>query len=117
MSDLVVTLPLSFGLYRWIQEGDPAGEESSGEEWGWYVGGARPACEAGDRLYVVHAGKLRGFAPVIRVATLRPGSHCIVRGGYAVAVTIPERIPGFRGWRRRWWDREAEQPFPEWRTP
>jgi hypothetical protein len=39
----------------------------------------------------------------------------LVRHG-AVAVTIPERIHGFRGYRQRWWPREAEQPFPDWRT-
>lgn len=36
MSDLAVTLPLSFGLDRWIAEGDPAGSPWSGEEWGWW---------------------------------------------------------------------------------
>lgn len=42
---------------------------------------------------------------------------CICRRGDAVAVTVDEPIPGFRGWRRRWWDRAIEKPFPEWRTP
>ena len=31
--DVVVTVPLSFGLDTWIAEGDAAGEEWSGEEW------------------------------------------------------------------------------------
>lgn len=40
----------------------------------------------------------------------------LVRRAGAVAVTIPEPITGFRGWRYRWWPREAEVPFPDWRT-
>jgi hypothetical protein len=38
----------------------------------------------------------------------------LVRKGGAVAVTIPEQIRGFRGWRVRWWDRTDEQPFSAW---
>ncbi len=40
-----------------------------------------------------------------------------------VVVTVPKKfgleepIKGFRGFRYRWWKREDEQPFPEWRTP
>ena len=59
---------------------------------------------------MVAHGKLRGYAPLTR---LRPGA--LIWAGNAVAVTIDESIPGFRGWRYRWWDREAERPFPEWR--
>ncbi len=40
----------------------------------------------------------------------------ICRRGGAVAVTIAEPTPGFRGWRERWWGREAEQPFQDWQT-
>lgn len=40
----------------------------------------------------------------------------IVRKGGAVACTIDEPIPGFRGLRKRWWDRAIERPFPEWKT-
>lgn len=39
------------------------------------------------------------------------------RAHRAEAVTIAVPAPGFRGWRYRWWRREHEVPFPEWRTP
>ena len=35
----------------------------------------------------------------------------------AVACTIPQAILGFRGLRLRWWKREDEQPFLEWKKP
>lgn len=116
MSDVVVTLPKSFGLQNWIDEGDPAGEPWSGEEWHWYMGGYPPAhLRAGDRVYVTHKGKLIGYAPLVRVERTELG-YALVRHGDAVAVTITEQIPGFRGPRNRWWAREDERPFPEWAT-
>ena len=33
MTDVVVTVPLSFGLDTWIAEGDAAGEPWSGKDW------------------------------------------------------------------------------------
>ena len=116
MADLVVTLPLSFGLGRWIAEGDQAGEPWSGEEWGFSLGGARPDIAPGERVYVVHNLLLRGYAPLTRLVR-DEGRWVLCRGGDAVAVTIDEQIVGFRGWRRRWWDRSAERPFPDWRKP
>ncbi len=129
MSDLVVTCPKTF-WHLWIAEGDPAGTPWSGVEWGWYLGGRRPDIAPGDRLYVVAWGKVRGFAPVTGLQAFdfdgqrwvdahqarRVEQWCICRRGDAVAVTIPEHIPGFRGWRRRWWPREHECPFPDWQT-
>lgn len=116
MADLVVTCPKGFFL-DWIAEGDAAGEPYTGEEWGWFLGGQRPDIAAGDRLYVVAWGKLRGFAPVTRPVVRTETGWCICRRGDAVALTIDEPIQGFRGWRRRWWGREIEKPFPAWRTP
>lgn len=108
--DLVGTCPKDF-WGEWIAEGDAAGDPETGREYGWWTGHSlirniRP----GDRFYVVAHGRLRGFAPVIRV-----DQGCIVRSGNAVAVTIDETIPGFRGLRERWWPRDDEQPFPNWR--
>lgn len=143
--DVVVTVPKNFrccgkvGLAAWIAEGDAAGEKWSGEEWHFYLGGYPPKIKPGERVYVVYNGKLRGYAPLVRVeenmgpqehseaaknfgvptATLRPKQprgYALVRHGGAVAVTIDEHIPGFRGFRYRWWSLEAERPFPEWRT-
>lgn len=41
---------------------------------------------------------------------------CICRQGNAVAITIDQVIPGFRGCRRRWWDRDLELPFGDWKV-
>ena len=111
MSDVVVTIPQTL-WYSWLIEGDLPGEpwDGSSEYHYWYSGG-RPRIEPGERVYCVAWNRLRGYAPLIRVE-----SHSLVRGGGAVAVTIPTAIPGFRGWRYRWWYRADEMPFPDWQT-
>lgn len=115
MPDLVVTVPKRLWL-DWIAEGDAAGEPETGTEWGFFLGSwQQPPIREGERLYIVSHGRLRGFAPVTRVARI-DGRWAIGRKGGAVAVTIPEEIPGFRGFRKRWWAREDEAPFPEWKT-
>ena len=118
MVDLVGTCPKDFWR-EWIAEGDAAGEAESGEEWGWYtrsplVQRIRP----GERFYVVAHGRLRGYAPVTRVEW-DPLRRCgvVCRRGGAVACTLDLAVPGFRGLRARWWPREAEIPFPDWRQP
>jgi hypothetical protein len=116
MSDVVVTVPRSFGLDTWIAEGDAAGEPWSGEEWHFYLGGPVPEMQPGDRVYVVYNNAVRGYAPLVRIERDRHG-YALVRHGGAVAVTIPEPVRGFRGFRYRWWDRGIEQPFPDWRNP
>lgn len=138
MVDLVVTCPKGFWK-EWIAEGDAAGEPLTGTEWGWYMGGARPPIGPGDRLYIAAWGRLRGWAPVTRLTALSfDKAHggdggligdyvdaslvkhslrwCICREGGAHAVTIAEPIPGFRGYRKVWWRREAEVPFLYWKT-
>lgn len=133
MVDLVVTCPKWFWL-EWIAEGDPAGvAQWSGTEWGWYMSGRRPPIEPGDRLYIVAWGRLRGWAPVTRLTVhvwggdtgyvdaagcpdVTRSDWAICRHGGANAVTIPEPIPGFQSWRKRWWDRSAEVEFREWQT-
>ncbi|HEV2365199.1 MAG TPA: hypothetical protein VGS12_13490 [Caulobacteraceae bacterium] len=128
MVDLVVTCPKGFWA-DWIAEGDAAGGPESGEEWAWYGSGLIPPIGwPGDRLYVVAHDRLRGYAPVTRLelGPLKPRnrpngrdgrSWMICRRGGAVAVTLSEPVRGFQGWRHRWWPREAELPFPDWRTP
>lgn len=113
MSDLVVTVPKGIWL-DWVYEGDAAGEPATGEEWGFFLGGGRPDAAPGDRLYVVAHGLLRGFAPITRVMRTDRG-WAICRNHGAEAVTIDEPIPGFRGWRKRWWERGLERPFPRWK--
>ncbi len=114
--DVVVTVPKSFGLDRWVAEGDAAGDPPTGEEWGFYLGGSVPSILPGERVYVVYNGRLRGYAPLIRVQ--RTDRGCVlVRGGGAVSCTIDRPIVGFRGFRYRDWEHEDERPFPGWRTP
>jgi len=115
--DLVGTCPKDF-YTAWIAEGDAAGDPETGENWHWFTRDRKaPSIQPGDRFYVVAHGKLRGWAPVIRVDAFRDGSWGIVRRGGAVASTIPQPIPGFRGLRVRWWKREEETPFADWRIP
>ena len=116
--NLVVTVPKWFWP-EWIAEGDAVGEAYTGEEWGFFMGGNRPPIGHGDRLYIVAHGKLRGYAPVTRLA---PPEECggkwgICRRGGAVAVTIDRPIQGFQGFRKVWWEPKDEKPFPDWKTP
>jgi hypothetical protein len=112
--DVCVTLPISFGLEAWIAEGDPAGIPWSGEEWHFYLWGTPPHIAPGERVYIVFRGALRGYAPLVRIDRFEGQRYGLVRHGGAVAVSIPEYIPGFRGFRYRWWEYDQERPFPEW---
>ena len=130
MSDLVGTCPKDF-WWEWIAEGDAAGDPETGEEWGWHTSHpSAPLGKPGDRFYVVAHGCLRGYAHITRVENNGRGGYVICRKGGAVAITlpanppmdaragvvVPEPIQGFRGLRQRWWPREDEVPFPDWKT-
>lgn len=115
--DLVVTVPQSFGLKNWIAEGDLPGQEWSGEEWHFYLAGPVPDINPGERVYVVYKGKLRGYAPLVRIERYGPNSYALVRHNDAQAVTIDEPIKGFRGFRYRFWEYSQEKPFPGWSQP
>ena len=65
--DILVTIPQWFGLDTWIAEGDPAGAPWSGAVWDFYLGGPIPDMQPGDRVYVTYKGKLRGYAPLVRI--------------------------------------------------
>jgi len=111
MVDLVGTCPKYF-WEEWIAEGDAAGEPESGEEWSWFTSHSyKSLIMPGDRFYIVAHGKLRGYSLVTKIS-----NGAIVRKGGAVACTNGELIPGFRGLRKRWWDRAIERPFPDWKT-
>ena len=117
MSDVVVTVPKS-QWEHWIAEGDLPGEEAMYQSHFWIS--TMPAIKPGERVYIVAHGKLRGYAPLVTQeygCRLRPDRYCLIREGGAVAVTIPDPVRGFQGWRYRWWKREDEVAFPEWRTP
>ncbi|MBP6821528.1 MAG: hypothetical protein KA368_08295 [Acidobacteria bacterium] len=120
--DVVVTVPKNFefagkrGIAAWVAEGQLPGEPDGGEDWHFYMGGNPPNIKPGDRVYVVCEGKLRGYAPLVRVEQYG-GSYALVRRGNAVAVTIDAPVRGFQGFRYRWWEREDEKPFPDWQEP
>lgn len=117
MSDLVVTVPRN--IWRdWLAEGDLPGDAKPGafEAYDFTCGSAshpRPPIAPGERVYVVAHGMVRGYSPLVEVASVE-GRWSLVRRGGAVACTIPDSVRGFRGWRERWWDRTVEKPFPEW---
>jgi hypothetical protein len=114
-NDYVVTVPKN--RWRdWLDEGDLPGDASTGQVWGFFLGGNPPRnVEPGDRLYIVAHGRLRGWSPIISVEPTDRGFAFCRRAG-AVACTIDEPIKGFRGYRKRWWKREDEKPFPDWKT-
>lgn len=119
MSDVVVTVPKCYWK-EWLDEGGLPGEPDDGREWIFTVP-TQPKMQPGERVYVVAHGRLRGYAPLLGfddwgLYASRVGCG-LVRGGGAVAVTIPEKIKGFRGYRYRWWKREDEVPFLDWKTP
>lgn len=116
MPDVVVTVPQSFGLDTWIDEGDPAGVPWSGNIWHFYLGDSCPDIKPGERVYVIFNGALRGYAPLIHVEKCG-WRWALVRHGDAVAVSIPQYTQGFRGFRYRWWERDIEQAFPNWQDP
>lgn len=126
MADVVVTVPQDFvhedcpglvGLKAWLGEGDAPGEPWTGKYWAFPVGNRRPDIGPGERVYVVCQGRLRGYAPLVR---LDHGPHprtgklvySLVRAGGAVATTLPSGVLGFRGWRYRWWGRAMEVETP-----
>ncbi|HWQ10116.1 MAG TPA: DUF1489 family protein [Holophaga sp.] len=119
MADIVVTVPK--GLWsEWLEEGDLAGQPWSEEaEYHFWIRPDRlPMIAAGERVYIVAHGRLRGFAPLVRIerdCILARTRACLVRRNDAVAVTIPGDVTGFQGWRYRWWNRATEVPFPEWK--
>lgn len=126
MSDVVVTVPKAV-WWDWLEEGELPDEPlNDGSEYHFFLGGGIPNIEPGERVYIVAHGMVRGYAPLVRIDTRRthgrelwwwPGALCgLVRHGGAVAMTIPEAVRGFRGFRERWWERDIETPFPDYQT-
>lgn len=139
MSDIVVTVPKNFtygyggkrGLAAWLSEGDAPGEVWDGEFYSFSTWGFQPRIKAGERVYICCQTMIVGYAPLVamflddecvesggddfgNVSLFRPGKQArleLVRGGGAVAVTIPQQVIGFRGWRYRWWDYAVETPL------
>jgi hypothetical protein len=128
VSDVVVTVPKRLWS-AWLEEGDLPRADGPTEWLGKYEYGftfapgvPRPKCFREDRVYVVAHGLLRGYAPLWYIDDIgerfggRAGSFALVRRGGAVACTISEPVRGFQSWRYRWWEREVEVSFPNWKT-
>ena len=114
MADVVVTVPKRL-WEEWLAEGDLPGEQWSGDYSDFWVGGVPVKLCVGERVYVVCNQKLRGYSPLY--CLYKEGKRCaLVRRGGAVACTVDEEIKGFRGFRYRWWDRNDEKSFEDWRT-
>ena len=125
--DVVVTVPKD-GWQDWLAEGHRANEPSLYvcPDYHWFGRGAVPPIVAGERVYIVAHGRLRGYALLIRLEQAKRGwqpewwwpgcTWALVRRDRAVPVTIDETIRGFPGWRVRWWPRTQEHYFPEWQT-
>lgn len=128
MADIVVCVPK--GVWQdWLEEGNLPGEpwDPDEDDYHWFSRGPVPHIDPGERVYVVAHGRLRGYAPLVRIDhraqwATPPGwwwdgaTFGLVRRGGAVACTIPESIRGFPGWRYRWWPYTSEHPFPAWQT-
>lgn len=112
--DVVVTIPAR-QFQAWKDEGDLPGEPWSGNI-SWFKLGQRPKrTKLGDRVYIVCRNHLIGYAPLTDVRE-HNGCFYLIREGNAVAVTIDQEIKGFQGFRYRWWDRDKERPFPDWKN-
>jgi len=118
MSDIVVTVPREQWA-AWLAEGDLAGAKAPYKRVAWPFrlrGCERPPVFEGERVYILSHWRIRGYA----IASCGPAQHggywYVWRHPWARAVTIDETIRGFTGWRRVWWQRAAETPFPEWQT-
>lgn len=130
--DVVVTVPARIWP-DWLAEGGLPGDPDDGIEYFFWIGNRKPNIDPGQRVYVVALGKLRGYAPLVRIHfDAGSGRYALVRAGGAVAVTLgcraycgcahggpkhPARIRGFRGFRYRWWPLADEMPFEKWREP
>jgi hypothetical protein len=137
--DVVVTIPKDL-WGEWLNEGDlaeegrfspsPPVEWEGRNEYGLLVGHVPSNLRVGDRVYIVALGLVRGYSPLHsiesypacrRFGALRPTQNALVRRGDAVAMTVkgPDgllKVKGFQGCRYRWWDRDDEIGFPDWRT-
>jgi len=130
--DIVLTIPKD-KWRAWLDEGACAGDEPQAGEAKrtWHMltrqKPRKDAIPGVSRVYIWAAGRLRGYSILKRILTPEevtaegydwPGAWGYERGPEAFAVTINEDEPtiGFQGARYRWWGREEEHPFPDWKT-
>lgn len=89
MADVVVTVPKDRWA-TWLAEGDLPGQAAEYESH-FMLGGPLPAIQRGERVWIVAYGRVRGFAPLVRVersCSLDPSRGCLLRAGGAEARTV-----------------------------
>lgn len=114
MTDIVVTVPRDKWA-DWLKqhgEGDQRGRRRNFHIYDKEQG--RPPASEGDDIYVVAHGRLRCLLMIERIVPLMGG--WLVTASMVRPVTLAGYVPGFKGWRRRWWDTQHELPFDAWRT-
>src|SRR4051812_17248845 len=92
-ADLVVCLPQVL-FHDWYDDGGTP-EWPNTEEYEWWVSRwpTRPLEPKSSRIYVVSAGRLRGYALYERAEPLPGGGWALIRrGDTAEAITVPESI-------------------------
>lgn len=76
---------------------------------GFYISKKPP--EPTDRVYIAAEGKLQGWFWVDTIITMvaSPPCYCVMAHQTFHPVTIADPVPGFAGWRHRWWETSAEK--------
>jgi transcriptional regulator with XRE-family HTH domain len=119
VADLVVVVAYNHWA-AWLKEGDPAvvppdKPVKTKRRHALYLGTHEPVITPGERVYIVSHGRLRGYAPLIAIEKKGPAYYAI-RGGGAVAVTLPRSLYLTHPIERTW-SLAEEIPFPQWREP
>lgn len=114
MTDIVITIPReTWG--DWLAHHGPGLQRGKLRTFHIYDHArGRPPSSAGDMLYVAAHGRLRCVFLIEQVHPLRGG--WFIWATMTRSVTLKDHVPGFKGWRRRWWDVAAEEDFDAWRT-
>lgn len=64
--DVCVTVPKALWEI-WLDEGNLPGDAWNGSEYHFFGRGGRPKIEAGEHVYIVAHGRLRGYAPLVAI--------------------------------------------------
>lgn len=108
MTDIVVTVPRKH-WEAWLTLRTAPGTMRS-----FHIYGERPPANWDDLIYVLAHRRIRCVLTIERVTPLR-GGH-FIQAVMLKPVSAPGAEPGFKGWRRRWWDQRDEKDFPDWKT-
>ena len=89
-------------------------QDRPGHRRNFYIQGAHPPSSAGDRLYVASHGRIRCVFQIDGIQPLR--GQWFIWATFLQPVAVDGFVQGFPGWKRRWWERDAERAFSAWRT-